>query len=72
VSHHITFVQDAWIGSDVLTYPSDSENRGPLSGGAFFGGNVEFGSAVAPEPATFSLFGFGTLLAYVIRKRLQR
>jgi hypothetical protein len=75
VNPDITYVQDAWVyigdtSNSPLAFPLESDGVTAAQGGAYLGGNVEFGSAI-PEPGTCLLiapilFGLG-----VLRRKLR-
>jgi hypothetical protein len=77
VAPEITYVLDAWhynanTFNDPLAFPDSTESITQAGGGAFFGGNVEFGTAT-PEPGTLLMLGTGLLGGIgVIRRKLMR
>lgn len=76
VAPEITYVEDAWhyIGTtqnNPLFFPDTTDGITQAQGGAFFGGNIEFGTAT-PEPGTLVLLGSAVVgLAGMARRKLN-
>jgi hypothetical protein len=68
VSPSITYVEDAWIESSTLAYPTSTSDYTASEGGAYFGPNFEV-AASAPEPSSFVLLGAGLLTVGLFMNR---
>jgi len=78
VNPNITYIQDAYhynanSSNSPLAFPDTTDGIGAGSGGAFFGGNIEFGSAV-PEPSAIVMAAIAGVfgLGYYQWRRRQR
>jgi hypothetical protein len=69
VNPSITFLEDAFISSPVLAFPTNSDGLTAADGGGFFGANFLLSPVGIPEPASLALFGLATLVATCARWR---
>jgi hypothetical protein len=71
VNSNINFIQDAFVSSTTLAFPTSSDGYTAADGGAWFGANFETsGSTEIPEPGSFVLFGTGALgVAGMLRRK---
>jgi hypothetical protein len=65
VSPDITFLQDAFVFSSTLAFPTSSDGFTQGDGGGFFGANFEESpaSTATPEPSSILLLGSSLLMA---------
>jgi len=73
-SADINFVQDAYVSSTTLAFPTTSDGVTAADGGAYFGANFEETAATStvPEPATLPLLAVGmvgTALGFFKRRK---
>jgi hypothetical protein len=68
VNPSINFIEDAFVFSSTLAFPTSSSDITAAEGGAYFGPNFEV-AASAPEPASFVLLGAGLLAFGLFMKR---
>lgn len=76
VDPNINFIQDAFVSSTTLAFPTSSDGYTAADGGAWFGANFEesgSSSTTVPEPGSLSLLGSGLLaIVGMMRRRFAR
>ncbi|HEY3755005.1 MAG TPA: DUF4082 domain-containing protein [Opitutaceae bacterium] len=68
----ITYIQDEYISSGSLQFPTASSGITQAEGGAWFGGNIVVGTASAPDTASTWTLGLLGLAGIVAASRRQR
>ncbi len=69
VNPNIQFLEDAFISSPVLAFPTNSDGLTAADGGGFFGANFLLTPVGVPEPAGLAMFGLASLVAVYMRWR---